>query len=74
MLTEQTISELKRLKAELMSNYQDIIANIEQIQGDNAASEISQRITKPAEEIFSILKRLRTLEVIIIIKCFGFIL
>ena len=63
MLTEEMTSELKRLKSELLQNYSDVLANIEQIQNDNGVSEITEKITKPFEEIFSILKRLRTLEV-----------
>lgn len=63
MLTEETVSELKRLKSELLSNYNDILINIEQIQNENGVSQITERIIKPFEEIFSIMKRLRTLEV-----------
>lgn len=63
MLTVETISELKRLKNEIIDNYTDIVANIEQIQNENGFAEITQRITKPFEEVFLILKRLRTLEV-----------
>ncbi len=63
MLTVETISELKRLKNEIIDNYTDIVANIEQIQNENGFAEITQRITMPFEEVFLILKRLRTLEV-----------
>ena len=63
MLTEQTVSDLKRLKNELMSDFNDILSNIEQIENENGAAQITERITKPFQEIFLILKRLRTLEV-----------
>lgn len=58
------ISDLQKLKTDLLQSYNDILANIEQIQTDNGVSEIIEKITKPFEEIFAILKRLRTLEVI----------